>query len=281
MKSQEVAIVIPIYKTKMSKLENFSFRNNLDILRNRDVILLAPEKLEDHVIKLSKSINSSYLLVDNKYFGSVHATSRLMISIDFYKEFEKYDYILTCQLDVVVFKDTLDYWMNLNFDYIGAPIFHNDEKGFENIREGFNGGLCLRKVASCIEVLKDISFYYSDWRTLLKMEKYFQWKIYRIFRDGFVFNYSWEPLKPVINEDMFWSVIVPKKYSWYRIPVFNDARKFAFEANPKWMLELNNNEYPMGVHAWWKFDKMFVVNMIVNQNGIVIEELESKLNPNN
>jgi hypothetical protein len=89
-------------------------------------------------------------------------------------------------------------------------------------------------------------------------------KIYRLIVNGLIFNYKWSPLKPIINEDIFWSVVVPNKCPFFKIPDLSDSVKFAFDANPKYFFELNQNHLPMAIHAWCKYDFAFVKSLISN-----------------
>jgi len=44
-----------------------------------------------------------------------------MMSPAFYDAFKAFDYILIYQLDAFVFRDELEYFCSLGYDYIGAP----------------------------------------------------------------------------------------------------------------------------------------------------------------
>jgi hypothetical protein len=63
---------------------------------------------------------------------------------DFYKCFSTYNYLMIYQLDGWIFTNFLDYYINLNVDYIGSPwkayILNLDEDTVGN------GGVSLRKV---------------------------------------------------------------------------------------------------------------------------------------
>ena len=51
------------------------------------------------------------------------AYNRLMMSEQFYRAFEGYEYILIYQLDCLVFSNALEEWCRKGYDYIGAPWF--------------------------------------------------------------------------------------------------------------------------------------------------------------
>jgi hypothetical protein len=60
------------------------------------------------------------------------------------------------------------------------------------------------------------------------------------------------------DEDIFWGLIAPKSFSWFKVASVDGARKFSFECNPRKLFELNANQLPFGCHAWQKYDPEFV-----------------------
>lgn len=259
-----LAVVVNIFLETFEPNEKFSFYHNLKVLKNRDVYLVGPKRLENYIINLSESINNCrYNIVDDFYFDNSHkGNSRLMMSLEFYKFFQNYEYILICHHDAFVFEDKLDYWMSLDLDVIGAPLFYYNEKELEHLRKGLSGGLCIRRVKSFIDVLSRKKIYFSSLRALWKTEKSIAWKLFRVIRDGLIYNYNIKPLLPVIKEDIFWTEVVPLDYSWFKVSGFDHARKFAFELNPQLLFTLNNNKYPLGLHAWWKYDEDYCKQLI-------------------
>lgn len=279
-KKSSVAVLVPIYKTSFSKYEKFSFYHNAKILSNRDIFLLGPKRLENHLISLSKTINNGHVtIVEDRFFNNkLSGNSRLFLSYDLYNRYVDYEYILICHHDVFVFKDNLDFWISRKFDNIGAPLFLNKKADSSTLKKGNNGGFCLRKVDSCLKVLAETKFTYSRIEVLWKMEPVWYWKIFRVLRDGIIYNYKWKKFHPVIHEDMFWSVVVPNQFKWFKNAEFCDAKLFSFEEKPKLMFELTNNTLPMGMHAWWKFDKDAAMELIRNfddKSEILTDESET------
>lgn len=169
--------------------------------------------------------------------------------------------MLICQLDVYVIKDDLAFWVKKKYSFIGAPIIDLKSKNLQ-LKLGNNGGFSLRNVNDSISVLLSLKWRYCDFSSLWKSENSYLMKIYRLIVNGLIFNYKWPPLEPILNEDIFWSVIVPNKFSFFKIPEISDSVKFAFDANPKYFFELNQKQLPMAIHAWCKYDLMFVESLI-------------------
>ncbi len=249
-----VAVTIPIYKTVIEGSELISLSQCIKILGNYPIVFFAPKSLDTSYYE-SFCLNKIVFTVErfeNVYFENIEGYNRLMLSVDFYKRFKQFKYILLYQLDAFVFRDDLTYWCNQNYAYLAAPIVdidtpeHKDDgmKILENYRKlldfinrlGFkrvgykpivNGGLSLRKVASFIVLL-----------TLLQ-RKAELWKIYKYNEDGF-FSY--------------WFNVF---FFFWRMPTISEALMFSWELQPRECFALNNKKLPLGCHAFEKYDFCF------------------------
>ena len=179
-----VAVIIPIYKEKLSDSEKLSLERCKAVLKNYPKFLVAPKNLNiNHYLKVDNSLN--VVSFDNKYFNGFEGYNKLMLSKFFYERFAEYNYILIHQLDVFIFKDELTEWCDKNYDYIGAPWYRDSIKIFINIakKNSFlraikliikkklnyhsgNGGLSLRKVQSFIECLELEKKLINNWKRL-------------------------------------------------------------------------------------------------------------------
>ena len=240
---QQVAVVIPVYKTILSKDESLSLIQCINVLGDRPLIFVCSPTLDTSVYRLAckNKIEFKIECFEEKYFNDIHGYSKLMLSVFFYQRFKAYKYILIFQLDAWIFKDDLNEWCNKNFDYIGAPWIgwpwvNNVAKfltipreiltkiGYSNYNLVGNGGLSLRKVRSFIFNLK-----------LLK-------------KPVSKFTYA---------EDYFVSFFINSYNPFFRIPTEREALKFSFDINPEESFNLNMNQLPMGCHAWPKFKEFW------------------------
>ncbi len=262
--ANSVCVIVPVYRNHMPELEEVSFKRLLEVFHSRQIILISPPTVEAYAKELAlPHDNVSVEILPQSDFGSAVRYTRLLMSPGFYNRFARYDYLLMCQLDVYVFKDDLDYWMGRGEDYFGAPVFEGYTKPtFELKKRGSNGGVSLRKTQSCLRALSEINFRYSKLVSLWRLEREWSWKLFRLIRDGLVFNYNFGRLKPVINEDMFWSAIVPQQFDWFSACEPEVAMYFAYDTNPKFLFEKCGSIYPMAIHAWWTYDRDFVESMI-------------------
>lgn len=268
--SKDIIIVIPIYRDHLTPNELISVKSAITSLANRQIVFVGPTLLDTN--KISQQLNTSINFegFDANYFKSTKTYNRLLISADFYERFREYLYLLICQPDVLVLRDDLDYWISKNYDNVGAPIFKGYSKPTKQMKLlGANGGFCLRKTESCINVLNCITLQYSKIIHLWKYEDSLKMKLIRLIRDGLIFNYKIKGVKPIINEDIFWSVLVPQRFSWFKTCDPKEAIYFSFDANPRYLYNISNNRLPMAVHAWWRYDMPFIEEFVFKKQEII------------
>ncbi len=240
MKKQSCAVAIPVYKEDMSEYESVSFKRCLDILDSYDVFLVSPADLRiDLYYKMNDRVRASRF--PQHYFQDIQGYNRLMLSIEFYERFLEYKYVLIHQLDAFIFSSHLGEWCDKGYDYVGAPWIDNPAiemlaTNGSRIRRALpawakrlnrsvgNGGFSLRKVSSFRRFLKVFGWRASGWS---------------------------------FNEDFFWAFYASSYYPLFRIPAFEVALTFAFEAQPRKCYELNKYHLPFGCHAWQKYDPEF------------------------
>ncbi|SEI90805.1 hypothetical protein SAMN05216327_104506 [Dyadobacter sp. SG02] len=234
-----VAVVIPVYQASMTDAEQMSLRQCMKVLGNYPVIVVKPEALDLSAF-LQEYPSLTFQSFDNSFFTGVDAYNRLMVSIDFYKTFTAYEYILIYQLDAFVFRDGLKEWCAKGYDYIGAPSLHQPEfdklpaeaaQDFANAlsthRVVLNGGLSLRKIPSFLRYLKIYNIFYPTWKG---------------------------------NEDMLFcqeaTRLKPMKI-FMNLPEWREALDFAFEKSPAASYELTQHRLPFACHAWERYDPAF------------------------
>lgn len=241
--TQDVVVVIPIYKTNLNAYETASLDACIGTLGSHPVIAISPAGLPTADIQGIAANNIKTEYFPQEYFNSSDDYNRLMMSPLFYKRFSDFRYILIYQLDAFVFADQLSFWCGMNYDYIGAPWldaawfkFPEWVKYFKKIKNRTlltgdkklrvvgNGGFSLRKTRSFLLALTLLQGKAAKWQK---------------------------------NEDVFWSFEVPRYLPFFKIPSNDLALKFAFETNPAKCFELNNQELPFGCHAWEKHDIEF------------------------
>lgn len=243
-----VAVVIPIYQSALTANEQLSLRQCVKVLGAYAIKIVAPASLD--LSQITKQYPSIEVIgLPDVHFKSIDSYNRLLISIDFYKLFESWQFILIYQLDAFVFRDELLDWCRRGYDYVGAPTLHQEEYDrlqedskavFANALSGkrivFNGGLSLRRVPAMIRYLRIFNRFYPPWTG---------------------------------NEDMLFSQeatrLIPLKL-FLKLPPWKEAIRFSFEKSPAATYALNQYELPFACHAWERYDPAFWSRFIpVNQ----------------
>lgn len=249
-----VDIVIPIYKQKPDEDDLISLHQVFNVLGSYNITFIHPKNLKlSEYQEFSQAKFSSF---DNKYFQNILGYNQLMLSENFYKSFDK-KYILIYQTDAFVFKNELDFWLEKNYDYIGAPWLRSRKKipfvklfwdkticklkEFINFKgnkkwqkdkslmynEVGNGGLSLRKREKFIEILAKLP------------------EVVEIYLKP-------ENQSSFYAEDVFYSIEPKRNGLEFTKPSYTLACKFALENKQEKGLILNNGELPFACHRWNK-----------------------------
>lgn len=242
---EPVAVVVPIYKSTLSKTDSISLTQTYRILDKYPIYVVCPDGID-----LSNIIRQFPKLIikrfDQAFFSDIKGYNRLMLSADFYKSFDAYKYILICQLDAYIFRDELYEWCQKGYDYIGAPWIKRNIYNFPILSQAIklyvtlqhmsglltqfdrygkigNGGLSLRKVQSHINQIEnnpEVTKIYSE----IKNREHLH------------------------NEDTYWAMI-PKDFIY---PSEEEAMLFSYDKYPELSFKLTGGKTPFGCHGWTK-----------------------------
>ena len=245
---QQVSVVLPLYTSALAPEEWISIDQCCAVLGRYPLTVVAP-----HALDLA-FITQRYPQVlverfDDAYFRSVADYNRLMLSIEFFARFERYEFVLIHQTDAYVFSDKLADWCEAGYDYVGAPwtpassryesragrallalkcCYYRATGRFSNkllLYQVGNGGLSLRRVALFLDICKHN----------------------RAGIDAYLAKSGTE-----FNEDVFYSYEMNRGRQRVRVPGYSEAIGFAFETNPALALVHNGNQLPFGCHGWNK-----------------------------
>jgi hypothetical protein len=263
--NKKVVVLIMIYQESLTQFEIVSLKQCLTVLKSHNLRIVKPISLN----LSSWGLNLDQITYENfpdKYFKGIGAYSRLLISPAFYKRFIDFEYLLIYQLDAFVFRDELIQWCNSGYDFIGSPWFENfsSEDGNARLTGVGNGGFSLRKVQSHLKVLHSFSYLSQpkeNWTlrmsampkglNLLKQAGGFILDLITRNNTFWLFN-SFRGF-----EDQFWSLIVPKNFTWFKTAGIKEAMNFSIEMQPRRVFSMNDRKLPFGCHAWWKYDLEF------------------------
>lgn len=234
---KKVAVVIPYYHNDLDITERVSYEQCIKVLRDFPIVFVIPQGLK---IVLDQFPEKWEIVeMPPEWLVSVEAYNQMMLSREFYKSFQQYEYILIHQLDAYVFSNRLLEFCEYEYDYIGAPWIEGKfelELADKGILYVGNGGFSLRKVDSCLRQLNKVI-----------------------------------PERVKYNEDLFWASrggkfkVAPKEVAW----------QFSFERPVKVLYGLNGEQLPFGCHAWMKYDLDFFRPYIVKDGHQEVLDLKA------
>ena len=245
---EKVAIVIITHKEGLKEHEKISLDFLEKNLMKYDKFLII-RKSHNKIDPRFKKLKFKVMRLDDKYFTS-KGHDKLMKGVYFYNLFKDYEYILKHELDCLVFKDQLDYFCSLGYDYIGAPSIRNQIKKIKNVNriKIRNGGFSLRKVKSFINVAKKDEKSNRFWFMRFYLENFFWFTLFRI--RGLITRKRTLDATFTFAEDIFWSIGAKKINPNFKVASFYMALSFSFENNIPLCLKMNNNNLPFGCHAF-------------------------------
>lgn len=246
--SSDIVVVIPVYKNDLDASEEISLRQVFKVLGAYDICFIAPEGL---ILNYAFLEDKNFLVeyFDKSYFEGIENYSKLCTSIDFYKRFDRYVFLLIYQLDAFVFYDKLIDFCNYDYDYWGAPV---PPVIWEHMPSNIgNGGLSLRKISKIIDVLEKKE-YVND---LMESEL---------------------PVKEVDNvrrnEDKFIVYAANNLPDLdFKFPTIDEALSFSVEYNVNGIYDNIENHLPFGCHRWTKY-KFLVWRKIIESLGYKIND---------
>ncbi len=252
MKSSCV-IVIPIYKSELSIYEKIALTQCGKLLSDYDIVILKPEDLK--ISDMQIGFSYSELSFPSFYFKSVFGYNDLMLSELFYEKLLNYTYLLIYQLDAFVFKNELDYWCSLGYDYIGAPWLREQEfptlfkKNKERVRSYLHRKFNLLDKQGRPDIERQLYNHVGNGGFSLRKVKSF----YNICikEKELVESYQGRNSSDY-NEDMFWTIEANRKKKRIKIPNYKEALNFSIETAPQVAMTLLKGNMPFGCHAWDK-----------------------------
>lgn len=223
MVMEKVAIVVPHHKAVFSQNEKISLEQLYRVLGKYPIFVVAPEHLRGQL----SLYNWENIFVSDESFGSTDRYSRTFLSQWLYELFLKFEYMMIYQTDAFVFEDRLMEFCSLGYDYIGAPWNSYDPATRKlGVRIG-NGGFCIKKIKSVIEVLNQKEHILGDNPMREHMEKV---------------------------EDLFFAYCGIREDLSFKVPSINISSEFSIEHSVNG--SLNNLKYkkPFGCHDWFRLN---------------------------
>lgn len=259
---EKLAIIIPIYEDLIMGSDAYnSVCNTIEKCSERPIFFLLP--CNRYVgFKVVESLKCKFdirtIFLDDVHFASIQSYNKLLLSPDFYLEFNCFEFIAIVQTDVWIFKDGFNEYTDLGFTYIGGITFKRWYKKsywrIDNILAPINGGMSIRKVDDFLEILLSNK---SLGLSFFLRRLYFHWKrgglsfrkVNEIIRSQSIKTYC---KSPEYNEDIV-LYLISQVDQRFRIPHWTQSKLFCWDSAP-WLLFENFKELPMAAHAYCRDD---------------------------
>jgi hypothetical protein len=235
----QCAVVVPIYRERLSAEEEFSLDYSLERMPGRAVYFAAPENLT--LSRYEKRYpHGRFERFPSAHFESIEGYNRLLLTPSFYQRFASCEFALILQTDALVLRDELDHWCSQPFDWIGAPwpggqmltlsaAPYSPEHPKRIQTHVGNGGLSLRHIDASLRLLSEFPAVISEFLAR-----------------------GW-------NEDLFFGLLGTQSAA-FRLPHECLASRFALELEPERYFLRNQATLPMGAHAWGRYNMPFWVS---------------------
>jgi hypothetical protein len=284
MKTFAVSIVVPTHREIPTVAEEIGLRRCAEI-SSHPITLVTPESLSIRAYEKLLPI-SSHIRVDDYWMSSIYNYNRLMLSGHLFSFFDDLTHILIHEPDAILLNDQLQYWCAQPLDYIGAPWFTIDRVGnepaisFEN-GQGLdlklfacgNSGLSLINISAFGKLRESRTRWYPLKEAVKDVVKGAVVDAGRLKKGMLALGISgqirgaWQIYGG--NCDLFWSFILSNTKDRLRIADPLTALAFAWETHPQECSKIAHGHLPMGLHAWWKYEPIFVIQLLRNR-GIFI-----------
>lgn len=167
MSLKKCIIIVPVYREVPNELEQLSLGQLNKIIKDSiDIFLVGHDKINyDEYKKILVDCNVFNKNYDEKYFKDTKSYSQLCLSYDFYNDFSDYEYMLIYQTDCWLFKNDVEKFCDMGYDYIGPPIYskYSFWPSFNSSNRPVvgNGGFSLRKISKMKEITDPNGYIYK------------------------------------------------------------------------------------------------------------------------
>jgi len=260
--SKQLAVVlIPLYKLALTEAELFSIQLTLRTLKDYPISIACPIGLKKDFELLIQEWDHPNIQVDafaDTYFQGIAGYNSLLKSKFFYQHYAQYEYMLIAQPDALILSDELHSWCQKQYSYIGAPFFDGFADPIHPLKfiGVGNGGISLRRIPDFIKASSHIRFI-PNTRAPAPNSIFNMYELGRFIKHRLIFCFNLWPLFPRVNEDVFWGMLIPQHFDFFRVPSSEEAIPFAFDAEPRYLYGRNQGMLPFACHAWERYDYAF------------------------
>ena len=252
-----IIVVIPVYKQvgELNEFERRSIGNCLKKLSTLDICFAGPSNLMAQYKAAYDQV--IYQAFQSFFFKGIKGYNRLLKAPVFYKRFSSYTHLLIAQTDVWIFEGPTELVEFTRWDFAGAPSVLNGKL------RGYNGGLSLRNVSSCLKIITTYKYFVPPAEIIKRhttnqgLLRILTKKWLSILLDLTIRNNFKYPFNRFLhdNEDIFWSSFVASRYADFKVITYEESLRFSWEHDLEKLSKLY--ELPFGIHGWWNYNLQF------------------------
>jgi hypothetical protein len=241
-----LAVVVPAPRLELDDDQRVSLAHLAAHLGRYDTFLAVPDSISGTIDELPTR------RFDARFFTSHRGYNSLMLSPRFYSAFRDYEFMLVYQLDSLAFRDDLERWCDLGYDYVGAPWTRRDADRGPYFTGAGNGGFSLRRVETCLRAVQARMRPGPRARIALSHAL----AIARRAARGPA-AVATALRTPYLFEDKFLALHASALVRGFRVAPAHVAVGFAFETEPRFCFAQNGGRLPTGCHRWAVNDPEF------------------------
>ena len=152
--------VVVIVEPRKHKLLEYTLTNIMHMLNGKWSLVIfhgpSNEKFVRNIVAKWNSLKTVKFINTNKHnilpLPQQNEYDNFLKSLKFWNCLKGFDYALCIQTDTLMLDSNINEFINMNYDYIGAPWKYDDVNG-GHLEVGC-GGFSLRKVSKMIEIIK-------------------------------------------------------------------------------------------------------------------------------
>ena len=239
----KAVVVVPRYREKISEAEQISLTQARRVLGDWPLVFMSPERMRGYYDRTGEAAE----FWPDECFSNITNYSLLMLSEKFWERFGQYEYMLLYQLDAFVFSDRLQEFMDMGYDYIGAPMPYWTGWPYDTNPVG-NGGLALRNIEAAHRMLTVHRDYLYEKTAAFMIPEWAEDRLFTYCGLDKQVDFSTAPAKVAVE----FSVCMDYNHAYRRL-------------KQGWL--------PFGCHAWWKLGFIDIFAPSIEASGYELKNI--------
>jgi len=258
-------VLIPVHRDIPNNYELDNIIHNEMVLQKHEIKFLLKNGVSNKFYK-NRFPEIQIIEAPNGVMDSVTSYNQFFISGNFLNLFDGYDYLLIVEPDAMCLRDELNYWISMEYSYIGAP-WPTEKNNFklDSTDSIGNSGFSLINLSDFRRAYYEMNKVFSKKDRLIglirSVRKFKLVDTIKIIK-SFILN---EEESLYIGQyghmDDFWRHHLFNRFDHFVLPAVEIALKFSWELHPRLCYNIIR-KLPFGIHAVGRYDKEFVESLL-------------------